>query len=277
VTEIALAAGRLARDAAVPSAIGREVAGPVQPDGRIELVDVLRGFALLGIMLPNWQSTSGALWFAIRHLDEGAFFTSYSFLFGLGFSIQLIRSEGRKATPFAALPLADRDPWRHRSIASSVHRSGDILLNYAILAGLLLFVRRWDPRLLLALAAACLVFSMSPARPGTTVPIAQVDPPAWCRMVPGTDNYRQSVCTEAARVRALLTDFAATAQGGRFRQFKILGMFVLGLYVGRRRILENVARHTRALMWVAGVALVLGLAGRGLEVFKTALPESFAG
>ena len=40
-----------------------DTARPVQPAERIELLDVLRGFALLGILLVNWGS---------NYLDVGA-------------------------------------------------------------------------------------------------------------------------------------------------------------------------------------------------------------
>jgi uncharacterized protein len=44
-------------------------------------------------------------------------------------------------------------------------------------------------------------------------------------------------------------------------------MFLLGLYVGRRRVLTDAFGYTRLLLSVAGMALLLGLVGNGLEVY----------
>ncbi len=272
--------------------------GPVAGQQRIQVVDVLRGFALLGILLPNWANTTGGLSKSIHFLAEGSFYTAYSFLFGLGFALQLLRAEN------AARPFILRYLWRTAilGVIGAAHLvfiwSGDILLNFALLAWLLLLVRRWRPSLILALAAASLMFAMSPrARsgpsrtrssptpvetanprtpPNTTV--AQTNPPPPCDAVPGmVVDYRQSVCLGSARVVALLTDFIGTAQGGRSRQAVIVCMFLLGLYAGRRRIFDDVVQHTRLLAWVACVALVVALAGRGLEMFRIALPNAIAG
>jgi len=67
--------------------------GPVQPRERIQLVDVLRGFALLGILQVNFANTSEWLYQLVEFFAEGSFYTTYSFLFGLGFALQMIRAE----------------------------------------------------------------------------------------------------------------------------------------------------------------------------------------
>ncbi len=256
-------------------------AGPVQPHQRIQLLDVLRGFALLGILQANWQHVSGDLYTVVDFLIEGSFYTMFSFLFGLGFSIQLIRAEEAKR------PFILRYLWRTLilGVIGAIHMvfiyAGDILLYYALLAGLLLFVRRWRPSLILAFAAAILVFSMSPPAPAghfwTRVNPEQVEAERLrTQLSDATDhprNYPQYVRDEARKVERLLTHFVASAQGGRNRQGATLFMFLLGLYVGRRRILRDPAQHTRFLAWTAGVALVVGVAGSSLDIFA----DFFAG
>ena len=83
---------------------------------RIELLDALRGFALFGILLANILYWSGwvlvteversamatpaeRLWQDGFHhlLVDGKFYTLFSFLFGVGFAIQLDRLERRGA------------------------------------------------------------------------------------------------------------------------------------------------------------------------------------
>lgn len=264
-------------------------AGPIRPADRIVLVDVLRGFALLGIALPNWLNTSGGVRQWIRVFDEGAFFTAFSFLFGLGFALQIIRAEttGR--------PFVLRYLWRLAILCliGIVHRifiyGGDILIYLAVTGVPLLIVRRWRSDVILALAAICLVYSLTPQTPDGRIwirnrpepaPHAAVvsPPPAWCEAVPGlTDRYRLLVCQRAADVRDLFQDWLANAQGGRGRQFLVLCLFLLGLYAGRKRILHDVRGHTSLIIGVAIGMLFLGLTSRGLEFYRIALPEPFTG
>jgi uncharacterized protein len=269
-------------------------AGPVQARERIQLLDVLRGFALLGMLQQNDQKAPGPLLSnLIDFLADGSFYTTFSFLFGLGFAIQLLRAEEAKR------PFILRYLWRTVILffIGAGHfifnRNHPILEVYALFAGVLLLVCRWRPSLILALAAAWLVFSISPRIPeghvwtrlnpeqveaerlGTQLSsaTAQANPPSWCQMLPGlTDAYRSEVCGRAAGVRKLLTHDVATVQWWKGWTGHMC-MFLLGLYAGRRRILRDAAQHTRFLAWVAGVGLVFGLAGNALDVFK----EFFAG
>jgi uncharacterized protein len=285
------------------------VLGPVQPHERIQLVDVLRGFALLGILQVNWTwaHTSGVWSHMIEFFAEGSFYTSYSFLFGLGFAIQMIRAEE------AQRPFLVRYLWRTTILflIGAGHFifiwTGDILRDYALIAPVLLLVRRVRPAVIVALAGVVLVFTMAPfaSRSGNgdalrrvnpeqgeadrvlmwvTVGNTYAHPPAWCRIVPGlTDAYRADVCFWAASVRHQVAQQYTRLDWWHGWDSSILCMFLLGLYVGRRRLLRDTARHTRLLLWVAGVSLVFGLAGNGLSVYDKflagkgiALPDGIA-
>ena len=265
-------------------------AGPVQPHERVQLIDVLRGFALLGILQVNWESTTGALSDAILIVAKHKFYTLYAFLFGLGFAVQLIRAEEAKR------PFLLRYLWRTLILFAIgvLHFvfiwGGDIVRIYALVAPVLLVVRRWRPGLVLALAAATLVFSAAPRVPEghlwmrldperveserlgaqLLAAAAQADPPAWCLAIPGlTDTYRADVCQGASAVRSLVTRQLTTVEWWKSPDgyLGFLSMFLLGLYVGRRRIMRAAAEHTRLLAWVAGVALVCGIMGHALVLF----------
>src|SRR5687768_9824038 len=84
---------------------------------RIEVVDVLRGFALFGIIVAhsamgflagrpprpgfmNFTALDGVVNQAAFLLCSGKFFTVFSFLFGLSFAIQL-RSAAQKGAGFS--------------------------------------------------------------------------------------------------------------------------------------------------------------------------------
>ena len=94
--------------------------GPIRPKNRIETIDILRGFALFGVIMANtwgfqswslpwtiqfeevWTGAADhvAMW-GITFFVEGRFYRLFSFLFGLGIALQLGRAEQRGAPFFA--------------------------------------------------------------------------------------------------------------------------------------------------------------------------------
>ncbi|MFQ3199279.1 MAG: hypothetical protein ACI81A_003013, partial [Paraglaciecola sp.] len=91
---------------------------PVAPDQRINALDILRGFALIGILLMNIEwfgrpiSSLGAIDVDLSGLDhavgwlircfvEGKFYKLFALLFGMGFAVMLTQAMG-KDRPFGA-------------------------------------------------------------------------------------------------------------------------------------------------------------------------------
>ncbi len=131
---------------------------PVAESQRIEALDVVRGFALLGIFLMNieWfnrplasfneglpRGLTGADWLAswfIAYFVQGKFWTIFSLLFGMGFAVMLVRAE-RAGREFTKMYLR-----RILALAAfgGVHFiylwEGDILFSYAAGALALLIV-----------------------------------------------------------------------------------------------------------------------------------------
>jgi len=264
--------------------------GPVRPEDRVKLIDVLRGFALLGILVVNWNWASGTSADWITFVAEGSFYPMFSFLFGLGFALQLMRAE-RAHRPFVA-----RYVWRSALLLgigvfhAGFISSGDILRPYAILAIVLLVVRRWHPRVLVAMAAVFLLFAASPTseylRPGRF--LMRPDPEQaglerareladhWERRaqvagivgsVPALPReYREQL---TRMIPAALTTFAWPLRPNWWRGVgDILCMFLLGLWAGRRRILEDPHTHTRLLVAIGVVGLLVGVLGNGVDTFR---------
>jgi len=146
---------------------------PIAAAQRIEALDVVRGFALLGIFLMNieWFSRTfatfnegmprgltGADWWAswfITYFVQGKFWTIFSLLFGMGFAVMMVRAE-RAGREFKQVYL-------RRVLALAVFGAlhyiflwhGDILFSYAIAALMLMIVLYGKARpLLLAIAVA---------------------------------------------------------------------------------------------------------------------------
>lgn len=140
---------------------------------RASEVDVLRGFALLGICIVNmpylgqplasllvrpeaWQDRAAQ--FLVSMFFEGKFFLLFSFLFGWGVAVQLERG-GAAFLPRYLRRLAGL------LVIGAAHAVlvfiGDILVLYALLGLLLLPLRHWPASRLLPLAVglACLGFA----------------------------------------------------------------------------------------------------------------------
>lgn len=131
---------------------------PVASNERIQSLDVVRGFALIGILVMNveffnratasigsgmQQGLSGAnLWvsYFVQYFVTGKFWTIFSLLFGMGFAVMLTRAE-RAERSFLV-------PYMRRIAALAVFGTlhhiflfaGDILVSYAVGASALLIV-----------------------------------------------------------------------------------------------------------------------------------------
>jgi len=88
---------------------------PISLHERIEVLDVLRGLAICGILIGNMQWFSGygmippalaanstladqITVLLVHFFVEGKFYSIFSFLFGFGFAIQIARAEERGDT-----------------------------------------------------------------------------------------------------------------------------------------------------------------------------------
>ncbi len=159
-----------------------------EPSERIAVVDVLRAFALLGIVITHAEmgflagpppgqdfmqfgALDGAVHRWVGILVESKFFSIFSFLFGLSFAIQL-RNAARKGTGFAA-----RFAWRLAllfviGVAHQLLFNGDILMIYAVLGLLLIPLGKVRSGVLL-IVALLLVLNV----PGLVQGVARVNAP----------------------------------------------------------------------------------------------------
>lgn len=135
---------------------------------RIKIIDVLRGFALLGIIIVHvveqYYAGDNSIFAKNTPLDigisiflgvfvMGKFFPIFSFLFGLSFAIQLDNAaqKGQK--------YAGRFLWRLLilMLIGFVHQlfyRGDILMIYAALGVVLILVHKLPNKILLIIALA---------------------------------------------------------------------------------------------------------------------------
>ncbi|HSK88222.1 MAG TPA: DUF418 domain-containing protein [Anaerolineales bacterium] len=267
---------------------------PVQQAERIQLVDILRGFALFGILLVNmvifarpvqsivlpidpaipWYDYA-AEWL-IHFLGEGKFYSLFSFLFGLGLTLQMDRIE-RRGGRFAPLYL------RRMLILlgiGAVHAFliwvGDILIVYAVLGSLLLLFRKAKPRTLLIWVVILLVIPLlfnaavtGLIELGRSFPegaqqlnqtFAQVEAGYRADVERGYQVYANGNFAEITGQRVY--DYLNFGLFGTLFAlgFNVLAMFLLGMYFGKQRIFQDLESNRplfrKLLVWGLTVGLI---------------------
>ncbi|MCY1043581.1 DUF418 domain-containing protein [Corallococcus sp. bb12-1] len=282
-------------------------AGPIDVSERVHLLDALRGFALCGVFISN-----SVTWFSGRALlpreqaqalnaplletvvsalyaffIDQKFVTLFSFLFGLGFSLQMSRAEARGAS---IVPV-----YRRRLgvllLIGLTHMFalwvGDILSTYALVGFVLLLFRERSDRTVLTWVAVLfvalpLIISFA-QRYGPELLHGQEEAARAAQATRDEDAAHRAALLVGLSSDSVLTSQQANAKfawqnlatpGRPLWMCIILGRFLVGLWAGRKRLLEDVERHRKLLrkilFWglgvgisVATLALVLNLRNRG--------------
>ncbi|HLG41330.1 MAG TPA: DUF418 domain-containing protein [Chitinophagaceae bacterium] len=144
--------------------------GPVGQPERIETLDILRGFALLCILIVNWsvntkwgvgywngfQGTADVIAdYTVSFLLDEKSWPMFAFLFGLGFSIQMQRAESRSGR-FITVYSRRLIILLLIGAAHYILTERDILYSFAVMGFLLLPVRKLNLRLLIILSLICI-------------------------------------------------------------------------------------------------------------------------
>ena len=147
---------------------------PTATSERAHVLDALRGFALLGILIAHapgfsgWDylspaertavasSLDGALQFLRDVFVRAKFVSLFSLLFGIGFAIQHARATAR-GDAFAGRFRRRQLALLALGVAHSAVWHGDILLTYALLGLLLIPASDWPARRLFRVACALFV------------------------------------------------------------------------------------------------------------------------
>jgi uncharacterized protein len=233
--------------------------------GRIEAIDVLRGFTLLGIIIVHFvEQYFAGIWpdqFAnattptlpdqitagfVGLLISGKFFMIFSFLFGLSFYMQFSKSNGEQN-------FVGRFAWRLTILfiigfIHHLHYRGDILTIYALLGfGLLLCYRLPDTYLLvIALFLVLNIPSLIARGVDAIFPTGEGNPfnvfPQQQLLdyvnVLRTGTYPQVLVANFYEFTGKMQLQVVTG-----RIYITLGLFLLGIYVGRKNIFNRLYDH----------------------------------
>ena len=279
------------------------VTAPVQAGDRMDVLDVLRGIAVLGILLVNVESFIGYGFlpaaaplpgsrfdaraaFLIEFLVQGKFYCLFSFLFGVGFSVFVQRASARGVD---AIRL-----FRRRLVGllliGLVHSFliwyGDILATYAVIGfGLIPFLRKDDRRVLRAAAiwlASPVFFYLLVVGAASLVP-ASAAPPAsegGDGMPPilasAVRSFAEGSYPEVVLGNALFTGANVVRRLVLMFFPRVFGMFLLGFCAGRAKVFADLGSHVALLkkLCVAGVIVGLPLAFAGATLGGSASPRA---
>ena len=249
--------------------------GPVRGKQRIDDIDILRGFALFGVLTFNIIGFSGqslrydawsngldqGVYFLTQLLVQAKFYSLFSFLFGWGMAMQMIRAEERGANFLPRYLRRILILLAFGLFHSIFIWDGDILTDYALFGLVLILFRKRSDRFLLI--GMFLSLSLS---------VVMVAPWPWM------EAFRASYAALTDPIRDLVAapyDYLAESYLQvtmiRLRQAlgmpgvilyyfgNIFAMFLLGFYFGRKRIFQDIPGHIRNFRWLCIGGLVVGL------------------
>lgn len=270
---------------------------------RVPLIDGLRGFALLGIILAHYIGWHGGwslpqevskpyqsdvlsqiIWTFDGILVTGKFFAFFSFLFGVSFGLMLLRTSDRKAAFLA------RFAWRITLLGGigllhHLHWRGDILSIYAMVGfGLLLFVNVPDKILLWVTIA--LIVNVPARLQDAYMTLQHIDTGAiWGTIFDEPGNKRYLNLIRAGEYFPFLEDnWAAFPKKMKYqvlsgRLYITFGFFLLGFWFARKQLLQQFDEHRvffrKLLIYTISVVGVLLLIGVGLQlsgIFNQTIP-----
>jgi len=260
---------------------------PIPADERIEVLDTIRGFALLGIFIMNMPAFNTSLFLGfdaamwphwwdrgtetVRDvLFSGKFNSMFSMLFAVGFTIQLGRLQAREPERATRIYLR-RLFWLFvfGVVHACVFWAGDVLHMYALLGLLLLALRRVPDRAIVALIVLCLLYPtiLGMIRIETSKPEDLQLIIAVTQQAISADNaafgHGNFLDTARRSTQSMILFYEYPMRLGLFAGYvQFFTTVLLGLLLGRWRFFQNVAAHLplvrRVQWWALGVGLVCG-------------------
>jgi uncharacterized protein len=282
---------------------------PVSQNERADILDVLRGFALLGVLLDNIFGFTGWGFFTqpmrealttwpadgIVALSEltfinGKFYSLFSLLFGIGFSIILNRNEQIGVNPLKIF-------YRRLFILliiGAVHMfllwEGDILFLYALIGMILPLFRKCSDKALLIIAGGLI---LSPIILDCIYILFHAKSGDGLERIAMSIDKKNGVPTDSTYAIYLYKDGSGLqewrnwqASGWAYRYSyildsnrmpKVLGMFLLGFYAGRKMMylhLEDyVLLFKKIRLWGFVIGIPTAIACTYFEIFQAHIPN----
>ena len=255
---------------------------PTPTTQRFQILDVLRGFALVGVLIANMAYHSG-YWFlspekqevlahytlgeyilwGIHFITEGKFYSIFSLLFGIGFGLQLQRTIAQNTRFIGRFS-------RRLFILMCIGLThaflffvGDILVTYAVLGFVLILFRNCSDKTLLRLVFVLPIIPV--LQYGISWYMAQGTPATGD--VAGMEMFEQIILTyqSGTFLEIIQTNIFGTFFG-RYpdliftgRLFKVFAMFLLGYYLAKNRWFTDLNLRKAQLKKILICCAVIGI------------------
>lgn len=258
---------------------------PVSVSERILFVDVLRGMALFGILAANMRAffapldaydQIGVLYHSradviaqafIDAFVQGKFISIFSFLFGMGFAIQMSRAEARGARFMGFYPRRLLALALFGLIHGVLIWAGDILLTYAFSGAILLLFRKRQQKTLLWWAGGLFALPIALATAFLGLYFSRFHRP-WMDPKPPDLKKLHAVIDIYAHgtVRQILAqNWVEWKQALPYTLFAIyaVALFLLGMWVWRAGIAQRLEEYRpvleRACAWCIPIGLIMSM------------------
>ncbi len=244
---------------------------PVKASERIHILDILRGFAIFGILvvniigfatpsyLPGYKITSHLPRYdeiadlAVLYLADGKFFTIFSFLFGIGFSVQMARAESKGRSLMTFYPRRLAILLGIGLLHAILFWVDDILRLYALLGFLLLAFRKRSSQTLILWAGIFFALNYLFSLTSQTLELHLPNLAAL-----GREIYQQGSFLTVVQFQtwASMIIFVRVAQ---IQSGNVMALFLLGLLAGRARFFENPNEKRPLLKKMLALGLLTGI------------------
>ena len=194
---------------------------------------------------------------------EGKFYSIFSFLFGLGFAVQLNRAQAKGRDINSFYPRRLWFLFGFGVLHAVLFWYGDILRLYALLGFALLAFRNQTSRTLLAWAGAFFVLSfflltLIGGPSGGNEPIPGIDLVSMAQQAYGGASYLNILVFQGVIFLPAFI-FIALIQG-----LTVMALFLLGMLAGRSRFFEQLNENRHWLMRALIAGLLIGIPGNAL-------------
>jgi len=253
---------------------------PTEPKQRIASVDIVRGFALFGVLLVNmfnfgatfpvWTNTSDEVALSVMQIFfEYKSFRLFSFLFGFGIALQMAKSKATGKTNYLFY-IRRMLILFVIGVVNCLFYDGDVLMLYAEFGIVLLVFRKIPSRLLLL---GWLVFNLhypierainykpqDPSEIKTTEERIQQSKNL-------IEELQQTHTYSVGSVGDVMAFNAKAIPPNPLENSSFFGMCLLGFYVARKRYFQEAGKHRLFIKKVFIWGLILGLLAMAISQF----------
>lgn len=246
---------------------------PTEPKQRIVSVDIVRGFALFGVLLVNmynfgatfpvWTSLTDEVALSVTQIFfEYKSFRLFSFLFGFGIALQLAKSNSIGKINFLFY-LRRMVVLFVIGVANCLFYDGDVLMLYAEFGVVLLLFRKVPMKVLLL---GWLVFNLHyPIE--RAIKYSSQEPSEILsseEQIEQSQNQikelQQSHPYSIGSIEEVMALNAKAIPPNPLNNSSFFGMCLLGMYVARRRYFQDAGKHRpfikRVFIWGLGLGIL---------------------